>query len=347
MDSPDVLLLVFSYLDAKTLCTCSEVCSLWKTVSNERVLWDRLCEMLWHDKVYVPQQFVDMRAQANPKQALRCSVLDATRDRITKEELCTMQWDFRFKQVAGTDWVAHDPYWNGEPPVKVRFHPDGGVTRRGDRFEVPNPLNITWRFTRRSPRSATRARHARDPQGTERRPRRDSSKYIVASINGRDVPTYVVSRYAANWGFIMQSCWTVYMSFPMPGPTECDALTDANIETEDLVQMQHLEMFAYNFGLALADSDSDEERVDDTIQPNRQNPPTNPEGAHDHGGRRREQRFGRFITFDEEEGRISFMVGDEEHEFIPIDVEDQDIDENDYGNDEDDENEDDENEADL
>ncbi|CAN0451943.1 unnamed protein product, partial [Discosporangium mesarthrocarpum] len=52
------------------------------------------------------------------------------------------------------------------------------------------------------------------------------------SIAGREVPTYIVSRHPSNWGFIMESCWTLYTSWKMPpreGP-ECDrALLDGNL----------------------------------------------------------------------------------------------------------------------
>lgn len=36
------------------------------------------------------------------------------------------------------------------------------------------------------------------------------------SIGGREVPTYVVSRHPSNWGFLLESCWTVYTSWEMP-----------------------------------------------------------------------------------------------------------------------------------
>ncbi|CAN0365081.1 unnamed protein product, partial [Ectocarpus fasciculatus] len=45
-----------------------------------------------------------------------------------------------------------------------------------------------------------------------------------ASIGGREVPTYIVSRHRSNWGFLLESCWTVYTSWEMPpreGP-DCD-----------------------------------------------------------------------------------------------------------------------------
>lgn len=38
------------------------------------------------------------------------------------------------------------------------------------------------------------------------------------------MPTYIVSRHPSNWGFLLESCWTLYTSWEMPprdGP-DCD-----------------------------------------------------------------------------------------------------------------------------
>jgi hypothetical protein len=31
--------------------------------------------------------------------------------------------------------------------------------------------------------------------------------FVRTRVDGRDVPTYVVTRNAANWGYVLQSCW--------------------------------------------------------------------------------------------------------------------------------------------
>lgn len=38
------------------------------------------------------------------------------------------------------------------------------------------------------------------------------------------MPTYIVLRHPSNWGFLLESCWTLYTSWEMPprdGP-DCD-----------------------------------------------------------------------------------------------------------------------------
>ena len=41
--------------------------------------------------------------------------------------------------------------------------------------------------------------------------------YLRLQVGGRDVPTYVVRRSPTNnWGFIMENCWGLFASFPIP-----------------------------------------------------------------------------------------------------------------------------------
>lgn len=69
---------------------------------------------------------------------------------------------------------------------------------------------------------------------------------IRASVNGLDVPTYVVSRSpTGNWGFVLDSCWAQYTSFKMPARGECPEL-----EREVLtVDQQWEEAMRFNMGI--------------------------------------------------------------------------------------------------
>jgi hypothetical protein len=69
--------------------------------------------------------------------------------------------------------------------------------------ELSRNPEITWRVVRSSCGRA-------QPKGS----------LIRAYISGREVPTYRVSRHPENWGFIMQSCWVMYTSWPMPSKAE-------------------------------------------------------------------------------------------------------------------------------
>jgi hypothetical protein len=48
-------------------------------------------------------------------------------------------------------------------------------------------------------------------------PKRRSGSYIRITVDGRDVPTYVVHRSpTGDWGFVIESCWGVFSSTPLP-----------------------------------------------------------------------------------------------------------------------------------
>jgi hypothetical protein len=80
---------------------------------------------------------------------------------------------------------------------------------------------------------------------------------VQVNVNGRRVPTYVVSRHPANWGFIMQSCWVVYMSFEMPAPGVDTDLDDENLAID--AASQACEARHYNLGMASEDEEHEED----------------------------------------------------------------------------------------
>jgi hypothetical protein len=124
-------------------------------------------------------------------------------------------WSFRFKEAAGPEWTAWDPWWNGRAARKMVFVPDGsvrqyllkGVDHEQDLLmrdpqmfatELPSgrgrlvdtPVSMTWRF-------CDRPLHL---------PVRERGSYIRLTVAGRDVPTYVVRRSpTGNWGFLAES----------------------------------------------------------------------------------------------------------------------------------------------
>ncbi|CAM9284730.1 unnamed protein product, partial [Pylaiella littoralis] len=70
-----------------------------------------------------------------------------------------------------------------------------------------NQASISWQFVDRAGRRT-------GPTGS----------FLRVRIGGRAVPTYIVSRHPSNWGFLLESCWTLYTSWEMPprdGP-DCD-----------------------------------------------------------------------------------------------------------------------------
>lgn len=204
-----------------------------EVASRNEAGWISLCKRLWNDKIHIPRQATS--AQEHAMTAYRISVQDAeNRQDITMEEFCYLVseqkgtiWSFRFKKSAGDDWTSNDPWYRGGQEKLMVFLADNTVKQF-----IPNNSNemksltipifaqldagvlvdpfgrVTWRWVE----------HPMDL------PRRQATgSYLRLQVSGRDVPTYVVRRSpTGNWGFILESCWGVYASFPLPPkPMNC------------------------------------------------------------------------------------------------------------------------------
>lgn len=227
----EMLLLVTSFLDVVSLMRTKSVTKrLHELCANDEAGWITLCQQLWSEKKCVPPEFF-----LNPcMNSYRRSLEDAkTRHHIRPNEILFIPetetgpiWSFRFKEAAGPEWTAWDPWWNGRAARKMVFLQDGsvrqyllkGVDQEQDLMmrdpqifatELPSgrgklvdtPVSMTWRF-------CDRPLHL---------PVRERGSYIRLTVAGRDVPTYVVRRSpTGNWGFLAESCWGVYASFELP-----------------------------------------------------------------------------------------------------------------------------------
>eukprot|EP00127_Corallochytrium_limacisporum_P003673 Clim_evm5s152 gene=Clim_evmTU5s152 len=254
----DLLLLIFEHLDdGKDLLQAGHVCRLWRNSAESQHLWSNLCKKLWSDKVYVPEKFKKMKVEGRAKEAYFGSIKDSKRDWIRTDELCDFTWNFRFKKQAGTDWTDHDPWWNGRQATQLKFLRTGVIERVlvGDPVEESIPMfDLHWRFV----------------QGTIYRRGVKGSFIQVNSY-----PVEVVFRHPSNWGFILDSCWTVWTSWKMPHK---DVIKDVDPHvTDDCLRIgfeeQWAEALSYNNGLAavmptaVGDSDSESEGQDRAEQP--------------------------------------------------------------------------------
>jgi F-box-like len=128
----EMLLHVTSFLDVLSLTRAMTVNKrLHKLCANDEAGWITLCQQLWNDKTCVPPEFFH-----NPcMNSYRRSLEDAkTRHHIRPNELVYVPetetgpiWSFRFKEAAGPEWTAWDPWWNGRAARKMVFLPDGSV----------------------------------------------------------------------------------------------------------------------------------------------------------------------------------------------------------------------------
>ncbi|CAB1118684.1 unnamed protein product [Ectocarpus sp. CCAP 1310/34] len=217
------------FLDARDIEACGAANRFLHKAAGDEGVWRAARDRLWEGKVFVPESSRAMRA----KEGYIASLRDSKRTWLDAEELTSFSWWFRFKQQAGEAWTSQDPWYRNEKAPKVDFKPDHTVLRHGD-MSLPPAANINWRFVERTGRRT-------GPTGS----------FLRVSIGGREVPTYIVSRHRSNWGFLLESCWTVYTSWEMPpreGP-DCDqSLLDDKLTVT--MDDQWEEAMSFNTGLS-------------------------------------------------------------------------------------------------
>jgi len=242
------LALSMSFLDVEDVLSCGMVNRRWYSASQENQIWGVLCEALWRDKVYVPKQIRGM-ANGNPRQAYVESLRDARRQYPTLDELLEFSWCFRFKKSAGPHWIQIDPYWTLDhkgssiaSTIIRKFKADGSLERL-DTHEAMRSFAGEAKF-KWAVRETT-----------------DGDKRFVKRIQVNHFPSYVISRHSRNWGFLMQSCWVLWTSFPMPAPGIDKFLDDGHLEVR--VDDQIEEVHRYNFGAhgQFGDEDDNMNRV--------------------------------------------------------------------------------------
>lgn len=222
--------LVLSFVDGRDILSAIPASRSFSHGARSDMVWQLQCEMLWQDKVFVPERF---RTQGMSRLAAYWgSISDASRTALTREELCSCVWHTRMKGWSGPDWTAGDPWWNGGKAGQRHFHLDG-TTSSADRGSGQ------WRFV---PDSCGR-------RGAE-------GSFVRLSRGGRDFPTHFVSRWSKNWGWILQNCWGFSASFPLPPKgAEPELEDDGEICQLVTVDVCRDEAMRFNMGLPLPHED--------------------------------------------------------------------------------------------
>ena len=222
---------VFRFLGAEDLSRASCVAKPWSTAAGSPGLWKPLCESLWESKVHVAQEARDLLASGEAHRAYVVSIEDSRRQRLTMEEITSYTWFHRMKASAGQGWLESDPYWLGKPSNQRRF------TENGDMACI----------TPSDPDAGVEIRQWRWVSSGGGRTGSEQGSFIRHSVNGRDRPTQMISRHPRNWGWIMQNCWSITCSFPLPLQGEDPDLDDDNLAVT--VEDQQAEAMVFNLGL--------------------------------------------------------------------------------------------------
>jgi len=187
---------------------CRALCT---RVSDDAV-WRPRTEVAWHGKLCAAllQQWQSAKSLWR---AYYGSLRDATRRQLTSDELAQPEfWCVRFKAAAGVNWTQRDPWWRGDPPIKLRLTRDAsyGTYRSGNVVAV------------------TDARPFYGPAGhvSGNWHAQIDDVHDTTIVEANRQPPYRVYRHAPTWGIYMESCWCVWTAFEMPPRGDAPELED-------------------------------------------------------------------------------------------------------------------------
>eukprot|EP01083_Nonionella_stella_P107058 309630_1 len=243
---------IFSFLTFGDLSSNSIVSTEWyQHIIPNHGLWISLCQSFWCDK-YVPLQYRQLVGQTklsqhdrmvkptnklplecSARKAFRLAYMDRKRTTMTVDELTAFNWYFRFKEDAGTTWINMDPWWNGndspdEFTHQIHKSSDSDETEEYDAQKKLNEhekrlsqcIRITFSRDGSMEQPVNQLMADTTYEAPELEWRFDGSfsedKLFGDSVQVNSYPKKYVSRHPTNWGFVMQSWWVIYTSFPMP-----------------------------------------------------------------------------------------------------------------------------------
>lgn len=194
----DIMETVFDLLDPWSLQRSSFVSRKWRKMAVEERRWQKFCSDLWKDKAYIPEA---IRTRTPSSAAYWSSLRDSTRDVITRDELCSFVWTFRFKHQ-DLPWMLSHPFWRFMPVLYRRFHPDSTISATAD-DPIFGRHETVWRFT-----SAGSEDHSTDvdSQGGSSCTGSQGKKIRV-----NHWPALTLAR-RRDWGWQMQNHYVMYQS---------------------------------------------------------------------------------------------------------------------------------------
>ena len=169
-----------------------------------------------------------------------CSFFKAVHDRmrtaVTREELTSFEYCFRFKAAAGDSWIQRDPWWNNRPPVKLKLGADGTVRPVSDAqpfWGAAGQVSGRWQFE-----PGVWSSRSLPPD------QREADTASVVTMNGH--PSYTVRRHPEHWGVFIESCWCVWTAFEMAPKGHDLAMEDEALRVFADEPRQRREVERYN-----------------------------------------------------------------------------------------------------
>ena len=111
----ELLAIVFDFAAAEAVLRCAAVCRTWRPVALADRAWEPRYATLVEGKQFVTE--LEREDQLSAKTgfgsttccAFFGTIRDSSRTAITLEELCSLEFCFRFKSGAGESWTRMDP----------------------------------------------------------------------------------------------------------------------------------------------------------------------------------------------------------------------------------------------
>lgn len=210
---PELAIGIFSHLHGDDVVALGLVSRRLLQLTRSEYVWRFLLSTHYLPRrTYVPQKARDLIAQGRFVHAQRALSADDKRDFLSEETLCSIEWSFRFKRRAGEQWIRHDPYYTGYALPVLRFVGDPHYQLVRIDSTAWDGMALRWRFL-------------------------DREGYPPGSwLRVNNYPSLRVSRHNEG-GFVLQSMWLMYSSFPCPPPGADPALDD-EAEIDEVQRME-------------------------------------------------------------------------------------------------------------
>ena len=145
----DIVRHALGWLRPAELLSVCLVCRRYRELAENDVLWAEHCKELWRGKVHV-----NTRPELSRKLAYYASAAEGGRLYLTRQELLSHTFSFRFREAAGEDWVERDSWWQGGDARRVKFAPNGvlQIVRRSEGAagadvldDLPANVSLRWK----------------------------------------------------------------------------------------------------------------------------------------------------------------------------------------------------------
>lgn len=144
-----------------------------------------------------------------PKAALRLSLVDASRNTITKEELQSLTFSVRLRNDGPLQQaMRYDPWWSGHGHGEASFQADGALT-----FHWPTDPDDEDGEATLDPFAAMGLSYEEGSIGYELD---ELGSIVTILFYGQHGPQEVVCRHPETWGWVLYSQGTCWTSWPMP-----------------------------------------------------------------------------------------------------------------------------------